>query len=114
MTARRLYDDATSLRNISDCHSWNLDRYGSPVKHGAAAGKDDADAPRVRRNVPLHHKKLPSRGNVKTQFISILSICSGYTTFVLNGNGDSDVHDNDQHTYISRFAARPSDPDGDA
>ena len=49
---------------------------------------------------PVLTKNCPNTGNLKTQFISTLLNSSGYTGFVLNGNGDSDVHDGDQHTYI--------------
>jgi hypothetical protein len=59
-------------------------------------------------------KNCPTDGNVKTQFISTLLNSSGYTAFVLNGNGDSDVHDNDQHADFSGAASGPIDPDGDA
>jgi hypothetical protein len=100
------------MRNVSRPLSWSA-AIGSTGRR-KLHGKDDADPPRLRRKVALHHKKLPEGGNVKTQFISILLNRSGYTAFVLNGNGDRDVHDNDQHTYISDFAPGPSDPDGDA
>jgi hypothetical protein len=86
----------------------------SSLSDGTAprAGKDDADQPRTRQKVPAITKSCPDKGNVKTQFISTLFNGSGYTAFVLNGNGDSDVHDNDKHADSGRFAAGPPDPDG--
>ena len=66
------------------------------------------------RNCLYVTKNCLLRGNVKTQFISILSIGGSYTAIVLNGNGDSDVHDDDQHTDNGEPAAGSADPDGDA
>jgi hypothetical protein len=77
-------------------------------------GKDDADLPQLSINFPDITKNFPGTGNVKTQFISTLSNDSGYSGFVLSGNGDGDVHDDDQHTDFSEFATGPADPDGDA
>jgi hypothetical protein len=57
-------------------------------------------------------EKCPNRGNVKTQFISTLFNSRDYTAECLNGNGDSDVHDDDQHTDLGGLATRPSDSDG--
>jgi len=62
----------------------------------------------------LTSRKIAREGNVKTQFISTLSNSSGYTGCVLNGNGDSNVHDDNQHTYVGWSATGPSYPDGDA
>ncbi len=75
--------------------------------------KDDAPRHGAPEGFKLT-KNCPGRSNVKTQFISTLFNSSGYTAFVLNRNGDSDVHDDNQHTYIGKPAARSSDPDGAA
>jgi hypothetical protein len=102
-------------------HSLALKNPGLISNHGtfpgdspAISGKDDADLPLPRHKVPELTKNCLIKGNLKTQFISILLSSGGYTAFVLNGNGEDDVHDDDQHTYIGGLVARPTDPDGDA
>ena len=72
----------------------------------------DANQPRFVTKSNVITKKSLNIGVLQPQLVSRL--LNSWIAYRSEGDGDSDVHDDDQHAYVGDIAAGPADPIGHA